>query len=93
MPFPAAQMTLPDALAANPGRGCRGALQRATEAKFARKSLPGKPIVRSLPRRINPMRIHFLDTSNADLLAETKSLVRSSDDLEVKILYRLDEIR
>jgi hypothetical protein len=39
------------------------------------------------------MRIHFLDTSNADLLAETKSLVRSSDDLEVKILYRLDEIR
>jgi hypothetical protein len=39
------------------------------------------------------MRIHFLETSNADLLAETKSLVRSSDDLEVKILYRLDEIR
>jgi 5-methylcytosine-specific restriction endonuclease McrA len=39
------------------------------------------------------MRIHFRDTSNADLLAETKSLVRSSDDLEVKILYRLDEIR
>jgi hypothetical protein len=39
------------------------------------------------------MRIHFLDMSNADLLAETKSLVRSSDDLEVKILYRLDEIR
>jgi hypothetical protein len=33
------------------------------------------------------MRIHFLDTSNTDLLAETKSLVRSSDDLEVKILY------
>jgi hypothetical protein len=39
------------------------------------------------------MRIHFLDTSNADLLAETKSLVSSADDLEVKILYRLDEIR
>src|SRR5687768_4809478 len=44
-----------------------------------------------MKRRIS-MRIHFLQLPNKELISQTKSLVRSATEIEVQILYRLDEI-